>query len=395
MSEKYSTKPLHIITFPFRSDNPSFWGNSRILHKPTARLSQQQRENRIFCPHKPAQRCLRGPQHAGGRRCPPRAGRSSPAFPHGAPRPSAHQSTACPLGAGQPLRPPRGGAAVTERPLRSARRRPSRSAPRPAEAGARRRSERCRRRYRGAPGGPEASRGERRGGRAEFKRGADGVARRAAGSDRPEPDGRRGPGSGSGSAGFCLGPASPPFLPPSLRAARRGPVTKNRRHGEGGGGGGGGGGAALPHREPSPPPPPARPGPASPGEQRDGGTGGRRGGRGAERRGGRSARTGRGGRRGEPALPALGMARAGSDPDSGFRSAPETTRQRKPRRARSVPGGVVRRRRGERGRPSVAGRGGARTLTLTGGRRGGSRVRLGVREARSCRQPLPCRSALP
>lgn len=31
----------------------------------------------------------------------------------------------------------------------------------------------------------------------------------------PPPGARRGPGSGSGSAGFCLGPASPPSLPPS------------------------------------------------------------------------------------------------------------------------------------------------------------------------------------
>lgn len=206
------------FTFPFRSDNPSFWGNSRIFTQTTARLSQQQRENRIFCPHNPAQRCLRGPQHAGGRRCPPRAGRSSPAFPRGVPRPSAHRSTACPLGAGQPFRPPRRGAAVTERPLRSARRRPCRSAPRPAEAGARRRSERCRRRYRGAPGlpAPRGARGEAAGPSLSAAPTARHGGRREATARSPTGGGARDPGAAP--PGFASDPPRPPpYRPPSAQ----------------------------------------------------------------------------------------------------------------------------------------------------------------------------------
>lgn len=55
---------------------------------------------------------------------------------------------------------------------------------------------------------------------------------------------------------------------------------------------------------------------------------------------GRGGGGGDGGReRGEPALPAWGRARPGSDPDSGFRSAPETTRHRKPARPAAKHGG--------------------------------------------------------
>lgn len=43
-----------------------------------------------------------------------------------------------------------------------------------------------------------------------------------------------------------------------------------------------------------------------------------------------AARAGAGGGRGTRALPAFGMCRAGSDPDSGLRSAPETAQHRKP-----------------------------------------------------------------